>query len=99
MSAISHRLAEVVPERWHWSVQLPVSEMWASLANVATRFAVAVPLCGSGLLCPATGKTNTTTVPPADVIAVFASIGTGAVARHGFRHQRQETDRDSDRQV
>jgi hypothetical protein len=40
MSTMSHPPSGAVPERRHWSVQLLVTEMWASLAIVAMWLAV-----------------------------------------------------------
>ena len=93
MSAISHPPTGASAERRHRSVQLLVTEMWASLAIVAMWIAVAV----SAVWAPdfvSTGApgTSSTTIPSGIVVALFASIGTWAVAKRGFGRHRQDLD-------
>ncbi len=90
MSTISHPPAEVIPEQ-HWSVRLLVVEMWASLAIVAMWLAVAVSAVWGPDFVSSSSGGNGTTIPSAVAVAIFASIGTWAVAKYGFGHRREET--------
>ena len=93
MSTMSHPPAGLAPERRHWSVQILVAEMWAALAIVAMWIAVAVSaVWGPDFVSSDGAGTNSTTIPSGVAIAVFAAIGTWAVARHGFGHRREDTD-------
>jgi uncharacterized membrane protein len=92
MSTVSHP-SRTVPERRAWARQFLVTEMWASVAIVAMWLAVAVTAAwGRDFFSTEGGGTNTTTIPSAIVVALFASIGTWAVAKYGFGHRRKETD-------
>ena len=91
MSTISHPPSGAVPERRHWSVQLLVTEMWASLAIIAMWLAVLfAAVFGPDFV--STNAGTSTTVPSAIAVALFASLATWAVARHGFDHHRKDTD-------
>jgi hypothetical protein len=92
MSTMSHPPAGLAPERRHWSVHVLVGEMWASLAIVAMWIVVAVAaVWGPDFVSSDGGGTNSTTIPSAIAVAVFAAIGTWAVARHGFGSRRDGT--------
>ena len=92
MSTVSHQPTHVAPEKRHWSVQFVVAETWASLAIVAMWVVVAVSaVWGPDFVSVNGSGTNSTTIPSGIAIAVFATIGTWAVAKHGFgRRDRQE---------
>ncbi len=93
MSTISHPPTGAVPERRHWSVQLLVIEMWASLAIVGMWIAVAVAaVWGPDFVSTSGAGTNSTTIPSGIAVALFASIGTWAVAKHGFARRERGTD-------
>ena len=92
MSTMSHP-PTATPERQGWSVQLLVTELWASVAIVAMWIAVA----GAAVWAPnfessSDSGTNSTTIPSAIAVAVFASFGTWAVAKYGFGQRRDKTD-------
>lgn len=91
MSTVSHPPAGVAPQRRPWLAQLLVSEMWASLAIIAMWIVVAVSaIWGPEFVSTSGAGTNSTTIPSGIAVAVFASIGTWAVAKHGFgRHDKQ----------
>ena len=92
MSSMSHR-PTAAPERHGWSVQLLVTELWASVAIVAMWIAVAVSaVWGPDFVSSNGAGTNSTTIPSGIAVAVFAAIGTWAVARHGFGQRRKDTD-------
>jgi hypothetical protein len=89
MSSVSHPPVDVVPERW--AARLLVREMWASVAIVAMWIAVAVTaIWGADFVSSNAAGTNSTTIPSAIAVAVFASVGTWAVAKRGFGHDREE---------
>jgi hypothetical protein len=59
--------------------------MWASLAISAMWIAVAVSaVWGTDSVSVNGGGTNSTTIPSGIVVALFATIGTWAVAKHGL---------------
>jgi hypothetical protein len=79
-----------MPERSSRAVQLLVTEMWASLAIAAMWIAVAVTaVWGTDFVTRSPGD-NSTTIPSAIAVAVFASVGTWAVAKYGFGHGRSD---------
>lgn len=90
MSTISHPPTEVVPESRHWSASL-VTEMWASLAIFAMWIAVAVSAVWGPDFVSTNVGAQSTTIPSAIAVALFASIGTWAVAKYGFGHKQEGT--------
>ena len=87
MSTISPP-AQSTPEH-RWFEVLHVREMWASLAITAIWIAVVCSAAWGPDFVPSTGGgTNTTTIPSGIAVALFASIGTWAVAKHGLAHQK-----------
>jgi hypothetical protein len=93
MSTVSHPPSGVVQERRDWSSLLRVTQMWASLAIVAIWLAVAVAAAwGSDFVSTSGAGTNNTIIPSGIAVALFASIGTWAVAKYGFGHRGKETD-------
>lgn len=92
MSTISHPPAGSVQERT-WSSLFLVREMWASLAIAAMWIAVAVSAVWAPDFVSTNGAgTNSTTIPAGIAMALFASIGTWAVAKYGFGHRRNDSD-------
>jgi NAD/NADP transhydrogenase beta subunit len=71
-------------------VQLLVTEMWASLAIVAMWLAVLLDAVFGPDIVSTNGGANSTTVPSAVAVALFASLATWAVARYGFDHHRRD---------
>jgi hypothetical protein len=85
MSSISHPPTGVT-ERPGWS-SLLIAEVWASLAIAAMWIAVAVSAVWGSDFVSSSGATNHTTIPSGIVVAMFAAIGTWAIAKYGFgRH-------------
>lgn len=87
MSTISHEPSRAVEERKRWSVQLLVPEMWATLAIVVMWLAVLFSaIFGPNIVNTSAGG-DTSSVPSAVVVALFAFLATWVVARYGFRHE------------
>lgn len=85
MSTISHPPSGVVAERRPRTVQLLVAETWASLAITAMWVAVAVSaVWGPDLVANNGAGGSNTTIPSGVIVALFACIGSWAVAKHGF---------------
>ena len=90
MSTISHPPTGVVGERG-WSSLVRVREMWASLAILAMWIAVAVSaVWGPDFVSTSGAGSSSTTIPSGIAVALFASIGTWAVAKHAFGRAREE---------
>jgi hypothetical protein len=64
--------------------------MWAALAIVAMWIAVAVAAVWGTEFVSSTPGGTSTTIPSAIAVAVFASIGTWAVAKYGFARRANE---------
>jgi hypothetical protein len=73
--------------RFAW---LQITEMWASLAIAAMWLAVLFDaLFGPNITSSTPGGTNSS-VPSAVAVALFATIGTWAVAKHGLRRREHD---------
>lgn len=83
MSTISHP-PEGVPERG-WTLLLHARNMWASLAVFAMWVTVAVSSVWGPSAVFWSNDGNHSTIPLGIFVALFASIGTWAFAKHVFR--------------
>jgi hypothetical protein len=91
MSTISHPPVGSVKEQ-KWSALL-VREMWAALAIFAMWLAVAVSaVWGTDFVSTSGAGTNSTTIPSGIAVAMFATIGSWAVAKHGLAHRPKDGD-------
>jgi hypothetical protein len=88
MSTISHPPVETAPERVPWTQQL-VTEVWAAAAIVAMWIAVAVSAIWGPDFVSSTPGGSTTTIPSGIAVALFATIGTWAVAKYGLAHRKE----------
>jgi hypothetical protein len=89
MTSLSHPPAGAVPERG-WT-SLLVRELWASLAITAMWIAVSVSaVWGPDLVTSSSGGSDSATIPSGIVVALFATIGTWAVAKYGFGNRRSD---------
>ena len=73
-----------------WLDQFIVPEMWASLAITAMWVAVFVTAIWWPDARFSSNDGNSSTIPTAVFVTVFAFLGTWVVARYGFRHGRKE---------
>ena len=84
MSSVSHPPAQSTSEHG-WFEFLHVREIWASLAIATMWIAVACSAAwGPDFVSTSGGGTNSTTIPSGIAVALFASIGTWAVAKYGL---------------
>jgi hypothetical protein len=82
MATASHQPA-ALPERQRRYRRLLVPEMWASLAIVVMWVAVLLDALFGPDFVSANG-TGVTRIPSAIILALFAYLGTRAVAKYGF---------------
>ena len=88
MSTISHE-PSAMPERPAWSLRLLVPELWGALAISIMWLAVLfTAIFGPDIVNSSAGG-DSSRVPSAVPVALFAFLGTWAVARHAFRHDRR----------
>ena len=89
MSTISHEGAHPAPDRRRWDVRSIVPEVWASLAIGVMWLAVSVCAVWGPDIASYTNDGTHTNIPSAVAVALFAWLGTRAVARWGFRRERE----------
>jgi hypothetical protein len=90
MATMPHQPSSVMRERPSWSLRLLVSEMWASLAIIVIWLAVLFDaIYGPNIVNTSPGG-NTSSVPSAVPVALFAFLATWPVAKYGFRNRREE---------
>lgn len=89
MSTISHPPARAAQEHG-WAALLRLKEVWASLAITAMWIAVAVTAVWGSDFVGASNDGNSSKIPSAIFVALFASIGTWALAKHAFGRARGE---------
>jgi hypothetical protein len=84
MTSMSHEPA--APASWPtWRVVLSIREMWASLAIAVVWLSVLFTAVWGPNIVSSTGAgTNTSTVPSAVVVALFAFFATWVIAKHGY---------------
>jgi hypothetical protein len=89
MSSISHPPAGAAREPG-WVSLLRIKEVWASLAITAMWIAVSVTAVWGPDFVGASNDGNSSTIPSGIFVALFASIGTWAVAKYAFGRAREE---------
>jgi hypothetical protein len=89
MSTISHQPDGAAQEPG-WALLLRLREVWASLAITAMWIAVAVTAVWGPDFVGASNDGNSSTIPSGIFVALFASIGTWAVAKYAFGRAREE---------
>lgn len=88
MTTISHEPSRVA-EKQSWSLRLLVPEMWASLAIIVMWLAVLFDAVYGPAILNSSAGGDSSSVPSAVLLALFAFLGTWVVARHGFRRDRK----------
>jgi hypothetical protein len=89
MSTISHPPTRATGQAGWWSL-LHVTEMWASLAIAVMWIAVSVSAVWGPDLVSYSSDTNSTSIPSGIAVAIFATIGTWAIAKYGFGHRKAD---------
>ena len=84
MSTISHPPTGTILERG-WTVLLRAREVWASLTIFAMWIAVAVTSVWGPDAVFQSNDGSGSTIPTGVFVALFAAIGTWAVAKYAFR--------------
>jgi uncharacterized membrane protein (DUF485 family) len=90
MTTIPQEPSRVVQEKPHWSLQLLVPEMWASLTIIVMWLSVLFDAVYGPDIVSTTVGGQSSTVPSAVVVALFAFLATWVVAKYGFRSARTE---------
>jgi hypothetical protein len=72
------------PRRSGWAARLAIPELWASLAIASMWLAVLFDAVYGPSIVVVDSPTSSTTIPSAVAVAVFAWLGSAAVARYGF---------------
>jgi hypothetical protein len=84
MSTISQP-SPAIPKPRQLPAELFVRNMWAGLGIVVIWLAVLFDaLFGPDIVATSGGGTNSTTIPSAVAVALFAWLATRAVAKYGF---------------
>jgi len=89
MHTVSHERTGVAQEGPHWSAQILVPEMWASLTIVVMWLAVLFDAIYGPDIVTTGVAGDRSSVPSAVAVALFAFLGTWVVAKYGFRPERK----------
>ena len=84
MSSIPQPPTGVARERPQWSLRLLVAETWASIAITVMWIAVSITAVWGPDLVSHDVSGSSTTIPSGVIVAAFATLGSWAVAKHGF---------------
>lgn len=84
MATIQHGPSSAFPEKRRPGSRFLVREMWASLAIASMWVAVLFSAVFGPDFVSTSAGTNTTRIPSAVFVALFAAIATRAVAKYGF---------------
>jgi hypothetical protein len=91
MSTLSHEPSQGVGERPRLRASLRlIPEVWASLAITAMWVAVFITAIWGPDARFNSNDGNSSTIPAAVFVTVFAFFGSWVVAKHGFRQQRKD---------
>jgi hypothetical protein len=88
MTSVPHEPSRVADEE-RTSFRVLVPEMWASLTIMVMWLSVLFDAVYGPDIVSHGVAGDTTTVPSAVVVALFAFLGTWVVARYGFRHDAE----------
>jgi F0F1-type ATP synthase assembly protein I len=85
MASVSHGNSTYAPERPQWAEFLKIREIWASLAISMMWLAVLFDAVYGPNFVSTTSGGDSTTIPSAIFVALFAFLASASVAKHGFR--------------
>lgn len=86
MASVSHGPATYARAPSTWPELLTMREFWAGLSIIVMWLAVLfVGVFGPSFVSTSAGG-NSTTIPAGIGVALFAFLGSSAVAKFGFRH-------------
>jgi len=86
MASVSHEPVRYEREQSQWAEVLKIREMWAGIAIVAMWLAVLFDAVYGASFTSSTPGGSSTTIPSVWGVALFAFLGTAAVAKYAFRH-------------
>ena len=89
MTTVSHEPTRVFEEKRRWSEFL-AREMWASLAIAVIWLSVLFDAIYGPDIVNTTAGGNSSTVPSAVAVALFAFLATWVVAKYGYPRDRKE---------
>jgi hypothetical protein len=90
VSSVSHGPAVYPRERSQWAEFLRIPEMWASLGISMMWLAVLFDaVYGSNFVSTNGSGTNSTTIPSAIFVALFAFLATASLAKYAFRNDKK----------
>jgi hypothetical protein len=89
MSTVSHPPREAATAGRLWSL-LRATDLWASLAIVVMWLAVLLDALFGPDITSTSVAGDGSAVPSAVALALFASVGTWAVAKYGFGRDRRK---------
>jgi hypothetical protein len=92
MSTTSHEPSGVVLEKRRASLPFLVPEMWACLAIIVIWLSVLFDAVFGPDIVTVGAAGDSSTVPSAVAVALFAFLATWVIARYGFRRDRKERD-------
>ena len=90
MSTLSHPPGHAVEEKQRWSVQLLSRDVLVAIAIGVMWLAVAVTAIWGGDIISSSNDGNSTTLPVAAAVALFAFLGTWAGFKHGLTHHQDD---------
>ena len=89
MTSVSHEPAAYRRGRPQWAEFLRIREMWASLAISVMWLAVLfASVYGPDFVSTNGSQTQSTTIPSAIFVALFASLATASIAKHALRQDK-----------
>ena len=90
MSTVSHSDQAFGSGKQPWTVRLRIPDMWASLAITIMWIAVTLTALFGPDFVATSNDGNSTTIPSGIILALFAWLGTVAVAKFGFGRREPE---------
>ena len=88
MATVPHEPSANAPQRAQWAELLKIREMWASLAISMMWLAVLfASVYGPDFVSTNGAGTQSTTIPSAIFVALFASLATASIAKHVLRQK------------